>query len=114
MRGAALEDGECGFLYPRPYLPLLLLFYLPPFVLTVDWNRWIAAMYYGICLTQLVLCAEGDRHAGRAMEKLSERVRKAPAAYVGALLWLAMLSPLTARFYIPEANAVLRLLRSVF
>ena len=114
MRREALRNGRRRFLFPQPYLLLLLLFYVPPFLLTVDWNRWIAAFFYGACLTFAVLCVRGEPHAENAMITMSERVGKAPFRTLAGIVWLSMLSPLTARFFIPEAYSALRLIRSLF
>ena len=114
MRRSALREGRRRFLFPQPYLPLFLLFYVPPFLLTVDWNRWIAAFFYGACLMFAVLCVRGEPHTENAMAAVSERVRQVPPFALAGIVWLSMLSPLTARFFIPEAYAVLRLIGSLF
>ena len=113
MRIALREEGERRFLTVVPYLPLLLLCYLPPFVLTVDWDRWVGAMFLSTAMTLLVLNAMGDPYAKEGVTALSADIATRPVPFLGGLLYLVMLTPLQTRMFIPEAYAVLAFFRKL-
>ena len=95
---------------PQMYILLSLLCYLPPFLLTVDWSRWLAALFGGQALTLLMLLAEKDAAAEKAFYIFSGRMRARPAPYALMLIYMALLSSLRAREFLPECDKLFSLL----
>ena len=106
--------GKQRLLNPQPWLLLLLVFYLPPFVLTVDWNRWIGAMFLSAALLLMLLLIKGNGPARIAFEKLGAALEQYPFLFLLLLAYAAKLNTLEARMFLPEVEALMGILRAVF
>lgn len=107
-------DNKRVWRCPQPYMLLSLLCFLPPFILMVDWSRWLAALFGAQTLMLLTLLARGDAAAEEAFSKLSASVEKNAAPYLFLIVYTALLSSFRAREFLPEAEALLQAVSGLF
>ncbi len=98
---------------PQPYMLLSLLLFLPAFATTVDWNRWLAALFTCQTLMFCALLLARDPAMRASAESLSGVVRRHLPETALALLFLATLETFGARYFPREAVALYGFLRSL-
>ncbi len=76
------------------WMLLVMLAYLPAFVITPDWGRWFAAFFTVQFLAVVVLLQKGDPHLTAATENLVEYFKQRKYFFVLSLLYLTILGKL--------------------
>ena len=101
------------FRAPQPYLLLSLLLFVPAFATTVDWNRWLAALFACQTLMFCTLLLARDPAMRASSESLSGAIKRHLPETALAVLFLATLEPFGARYFPREAVALYNFLRSL-
>lgn len=86
------------------WMNLVMLAYLPPFVLTADWGRWLAAFFTVQFLAVVVLLQKGDLYLTTAVESLVEFFKQKKFFFVLFLLYLAMLGKMAVGDILPRTE----------
>ncbi len=87
------------------WMLLAMLAYLPAFVITSDWGRWLAAFFTVQFLAVAVLLQKGDTYLTQATGYLVKYFEENKIFFVLSILYLAMLGKLTANNILPDTHA---------
>ncbi len=98
---------------PQPYMLLSLLLFVPVFCTTVDWNRWLAALFTCQTLMFCMLLLSRDPAMRASTESLSGAIKRHVPETALMVLFLATLEPFGARYFPREAVALYSFLRSL-
>jgi len=88
------------------WMVLLMLAYLPVFIITVDWGRWFAAFFTVQFLTVLILLQKGDPYLTSAAEYLVGFFKQRKFFFILLILYFAMLGKLSIWFNVPSTDTV--------
>lgn len=105
----AYNKREQKKLFCGPYVYVLLtnLVFVPIFAMQTDWGRWLAPLFAGQIFIFLFYLAKKDAAMYYAASRMWERVKKAPLAFIAAIMWVGTLDSFGARSFQQQAWAVI-------